>query len=61
MIIINGNCTPRVTIEIEYDENPNGLPLVWLKTGYKTGVHAPMNKEAVEQLIVELQKMLIKM
>lgn len=61
MIVINGNCTPSVTVEIDFDENPNGLPVVWLKTGYKQGVHAPLNKEAVKQLVIELQKMLKQM
>jgi hypothetical protein len=61
MITISGNCTPSVSIDIEFDENPNGNPVVWIKTGYKQGVHAPLDKKAVEQLIIELQKMLTRM
>lgn len=61
MIIINGGCTPSVNIEIEFDENINGLPVVWIKTGFKQGIHAPLNKEAIEKLIITLQKMLVKM
>ncbi len=61
MITISGNCTPLVSLDIEYDENVNGLPVVWIKTGYKQGIHCPLNKEAVEKLVNELQKMLEKM
>jgi hypothetical protein len=61
MTIISGGCTPSVTVEVDFDENPNGLPVVWLKTGHKQGVHAPLNKEAVEQLIADLQEKLRRM
>lgn len=61
MIVISGNCTPNVSIEIDYDENPHGEPVVWLKTGYRQGVSAPLDKKAVEELITELQKMLASM
>lgn len=61
MVTISGNCTPSVSIDIDFDENPNGLPVVWIKTGYKQGVHAPLNKEAVLKLITELQQLLARM
>lgn len=60
MITISGNCTPKVSIDIDFDENPNGLPVVWLKTGPR-GVDAPLNKEAVSELIKVLIDHLIKM
>lgn len=61
MISISGNCTPKVSVEIDFDENPNGLPVVWMKTGYTTGVSAPLDKKAVEELIKVLQELLVKM
>lgn len=60
-IIINGGCTPSVDVELEFDENPYGNPVVWLKSGYKQGIHAPLDKEAVEKLISSLQEFLKRM
>lgn len=61
MVTISGNCTPRVSIDLDLDENPPGLPVLWIKTGYAHGVSCPCDKAAVEQLVRELQKMLAAM
>lgn len=49
--VINGGCTPNEKVYVDYEENSNGLPITWIKTGDKQGVHAPLTKEAVRKLI----------
>jgi len=57
MNYINGNCTPRMLVVIEIDENPNGLPVLWLSIhsdNSKRLASMPLDKKAVGQLLVEL-------
>lgn len=61
---IKGGCTPSVTILVDFDPNPNGNPVVWLCTNDSKGrriANAALDKEAVNELIVELQKRVSEM
>lgn len=55
---IKGNCTPAMSITVDFDPNPNGLPVLWIgirgsHTHKILGI-APLNKKAVGELLVEL-------
>ena len=69
-ITINGNCTPRMQVALDYDENEHGYPVLWISilidslnepTNRKLLGVAPLDKEAVNKLIVELQKLVTEM
>jgi hypothetical protein len=57
MIEFESGCTPNYDLTVDFDENPNGLPILWLNVSKKNIKHiidVPLNKEAVSKLLVEL-------
>lgn len=62
---IKGGCTPRITLLVDFDPNPNGEPVVWLcinntASGKRIG-NGALDKNAVNELIIELQKRVSEM
>lgn len=64
MIIHNG-CTPAYAIEVDIDPNPNGYPVLWITVRHKHTpkriFDIPLGKNAIEELIAELQSKLPEM
>lgn len=53
-VVIHGNCTPAGIVALDFDENPNGAPVVWLHLLRES---LPLDQRAVGQLIEGLRKM----
>jgi hypothetical protein len=60
---INSGCTPNYQITLDFDENPNGNPVLWMHvcSGSKTWVSVPLDKRAVGLLLVEFSQQIGEM